>query len=158
MPSNLYATIILMVTLSVDDTIRHKNTVCYYPNYLLTWQRVLCVYLNVVVAFITNCLSSSISSLSNWHHTKDNVYTTCLFLFYMSHVDEAIKFDLWCLVILLFDTIFFCESFHAISHDLHVNRTQAKNIIYDIFIIHVFVYWSFSCNYIVDVHFFYIVI
>ena len=50
MPSNLYATIILMVTLSVVDTIRHKNTVCYYPNYLLTWQRVLCVYLNVVVA------------------------------------------------------------------------------------------------------------
>ena len=50
MHSTLYATIIWMVTLSAYDTIRHKNTVCYYPNNLLTWQRVLCVDLNVVVA------------------------------------------------------------------------------------------------------------
>ena len=49
MNTNLYALITLIVILSLYS-IRHRNSVCYYPNNLLTWQRVLCVYSNTAMA------------------------------------------------------------------------------------------------------------
>ena len=49
MNTNLYALITLIVILSLYS-IRHRNSVCYYPNNLLTWQRVLCVYSNTAIA------------------------------------------------------------------------------------------------------------
>ena len=49
MNTYLYALITLIVILSLYS-IRHRNSVCYYPNNLLTWQRVLCVYSNTAMA------------------------------------------------------------------------------------------------------------
>ena len=157
MHSTLYATIIWMVTLSAYDTIRHKNTVCYYPNNLLTWQRVLCVDLNVVVALYKTI-----------YHHRSHPYqiditpkTTCTrHVYFYSYEPCWRSYQIWFVMfgcsIIWYYFLLWVISRHFTRY-LHVKRTQTTNILYDIFIIHVLVYWSFSCNYNVDVHFFYIV-